>query len=621
VPGQEYSRNEPAPIDRLFHRLAPTLAHTPIVPASAARALACAVLVAGCAVAATQAGAAEVIIEGVPKRLETHVRANMSIVQEPNTAALGLAAMRALHRRAREEIRSALEPYGYYRAEVEADLKRGETDWIATYRVHRGPAVRIRSLDVRVTGAAQTDPEFVALLAHLPMREGGILEHLNYESAKKQLTTLAADRGYFDSNLVRHEVRVDVERSSAAVALHLDSGPRYAFGEVRFEPGSGLSADLLARYVPFRPGEEYRAEQVHELRRAFVDSGYFAQIEVTPRRDLASDEQVPIVIKLTPRAPNEYKVGFGYGTDTGVRGKASWDRRLVSEEGHRVLTELSASQIRTDLTSRYLIPGPDPRTDQWSFNAGYIAEYPETSNSRKASAGVAYSAAVGEWRLTAGRVAGWRSTYSASFEREDWETGLESGHTQLILPAVSWLYLNTDNRLVTTQGGRWQTDVRGSAKAIASDVTFGQLLMQGKLIWPLGERGRIITRADAGTTWTSDFSAMPSSLRFYAGGDQSVRGYDYHTLGPVDAAGNVVGGESLLVGSVEYEHRLKGKWSAAMFYDVGNAFNDRSGSLFSGTGAGVRWRSPIGLLRLDVAWAISLDDRPWRIHFVIGPDL
>jgi translocation and assembly module TamA len=579
------------------------------------------VLLAGFAATATQARAAEVIIDGIPKRLVTHVRANMSIVQEPDTVALDPAAVRALHRRAREEIRSALVPYGYYRAEVEAELKRGDADWIATYRVDLGPAVRIRSLDVRVTGTGETDPEFGAVLARLPLREGDVLEHPNYETARNQLTTLAADRGYFDARLTRHEVRVDVERASAAVALHLDTGPRYAFGAVSFEPGSGLSAELLARYVPFRAGEPYRAEQMLELRRALVDSGYFAQIEVTPRRDLASDEQVPIVIKLTPRAPNEYKVGFGYGTDTGVRGKASWDRRLLSENGHRVLTELSASQVRTDLTSRYLIPGPDPRTDQWSFNAGYIAEYPDTSDSRKVIAGVAYSAAVGEWRLSAGRVAGWRSTYSASYEREDWETGLESGRTQLIIPAASWLYLNTDNRLVTTQGGRWQTDVRGSAEALISDVTFAQLLTHGKLIWPAMARGRIITRLDAGGTWMSDFSELPSSLRFYAGGDQSVRGYDYRTLGPTDAAGNVVGGKYLLVGSVEFEHLLRDKWSAATFYDVGNAFDDWGGSFFGGAGVGGRWRSPIGLVRLDVAWAVSLDDRPWRVHLVIGPDL
>ena len=583
--------------------------------------LARAVLAAGLAAATAQAWSAEVTIEGIPMRLDKHVRASLSIVQEADTAGLSPAAIRALHRRAREEIRTALEPYGYYRAEVDAELMRGDADWIATYRVNLGPAVRIRRLDVRVTGAGEDDPEFVALLARLPIREGDVLEHPNYESARNQLTTLAAERGYFDARLERREVRVDIERASAEVALHLDTGVRYAFGAVSFEPGSGLSEALLARYVPFRAGEPYSAESLQELRRGLANSGYFAQIEVAPRHELARDEQVPIVIRLAPRAPNEYKLGLGYGTDTGVRAKASWDRRLIGENGHRVLTELNASQVRTDLTSRYLIPGPDPRTDQWSFNAGYIAEYPETSDSRKVVAGVAYSAAVGEWRLSAGRVAGWRSTYSASFEREDWETGVDSGRTQLFIPAVSWLYLNTDNRLVTTEGGRWQTDVRGSAQALASDVTFAQLLTHGKLIWPLGERARLITRADAGATWMDNFSELPSSLRFYAGGDQSVRGYDYRTLGPTDAAGDVVGGKYLLVGSVEFERRLAERWSAAAFYDVGNAFDDWGGSFFGGAGIGGRWRSPIGLVRLDVAWAVSLEDRPWRIHLVIGPDL
>jgi translocation and assembly module TamA len=131
----------------------------------------------------------------------------------------------------------------------------------------------------------------------------------------------------------------------------------------------------------------------------------------------------------------------------------------------------------------------------------------------------------------------------------------------------------------------------------------------------------LITRLDIGRTGIDDFTQLPASLRFFAGGDQSVRGYSYNTLGPTDAQGAVVGGPHLLVGSVEYEHALASKWSAAVFFDQGNALNDFRDPLKKGAGVGVRWRTPIGQIRVDVAAALSEPGRPRRFHISIGPDL
>src|SRR5690606_9543527 len=120
------------------------------------------------------------------------------------------------------------------------------------------------------------------------------------------------------------------------------------------------------------------------------------------------------------------------------------------------------------------------------------------------------------------------------------------------------------------------------------------------------------------TTRIDEFSELPASLRFFAGGDQSVRGYRYNSLGPTDASGEVIGGRKLLVGSLEYEHRIRGGWSAAVFYDAGNALEDYGDSLARGAGFGVRWLSPIGQVRIDLASALSEDGNPWRLHLNIG---
>jgi translocation and assembly module TamA len=405
------------------------------------------------------------------------------------------------------------------------------------------------------------------------------------------------------------------------VTLHYQTGERYRFGTVQFEPGSGLDAGLLARYVPFSAGEPFDAEQLIELRRGLVDSNYFQQIEVTPRRDVAVDHLIPITVKLVPRPPNKYTFGLGYGTDTGVRGKAGWEVPRLNEAGHRLFNEANASQVKSDLTVRYIVPVQDPRTDQLAYSISAVSDYPDTSKSDSITAGVAYTESSGIWRLTEGRIAGWRSTYGLEYLREQWETGSDNGRTTLIMPTVSWLYLNTESRLITTRGWRAQLDLRGASTSLASDVTFGQALLKVKFIQPLGDRGRVITRLDTGATWIDDFSELPSSLRYYAGGDQSVRGYAYNSLGPTDLNGQVIGGPDLLVGSIQYEHRILEKWSLATFYDAGNAMDGFDGPYYSGAGVGVHWRSPIGLIRLDVAVALTPEDRPWRLHIIIGPDL
>jgi len=567
------------------------------------------------------AAAIEVVVEGLPRALREPVLAQLSIEQQKKEPGLSAATIRALHARAAEEIRTALQPRGYYRAQVAAELTSGEQGYVARYRVELGPALRIVMLDLQVTGDGLADPAMAALLKDFPLRQGEVFDHERYEAAKSRLTRLGADRGYLDATLSRHTVQLDLVAYTASVALHYQTGARYRFGSVQFEPGSGLDPQLLARYVPFTAGEPFDADELLEFQRGLVDSDYFQLIEVTPRRDLAIDNVVPIVVKLVPRPPNKYTLGFGYGTDTGVRGKAGWERRQLNEAGHRLATELNVSQVRSDITARYLIPVRNPRTDQLSYSVGAISEYPDTSDSERFTAGVAYTHSGGYWRLTEGRIAGWRSTYGLNYERERWETGEDSGNTTLVMPNASWLYLVTDSRFIATRGWRVQLDVRGSSTELASDVTFGQARAQTKVIQPLGARGRVVARLDVGATWIDDFSTLPSSLRFYAGGDQSVRGYAYNALGPTDVNGEVIGGPYLLVGSLEYQHRIFEKWSLATFYDAGNAVNSFEDPYFSGAGVGLHWRSPIGLIRLDVAWALTLEDRPWRVHIIIGPDL
>ena len=549
-----------------------------------------------------------VVVEGIQGEALENVMQLLGIAQLPADGEVSEARVRRLHARAPEEIRQALAPFGYYRVEVEPQLSRSGEGWLARYLVKPGTRVPIETLDVRLEGDARDDPVFRDLLGSLPLHVGDPLNHQEYERAKRALQKLAAERGYFDARLARSEVRVRLEPYTAAVHLVLDSGPRYRFGPVRFEK-TVIRDALLQGFVPFAPGAPYHSAEVLELHNALLDSDYFEQVEVRPRPDQAQDLAVPVDVQLSARKRSRYSVGVGYGTDTGARASVGLERRYVNKRGHRFLAELQVSQIRTRLKTRYEIPVRDPRTDRVFVRAQYTDEDIDTSTSKATEVGVGLEQKLGLWR----------QAFILTYLQSDFVIGSETGNSTLLMPGASWVRLKADDPIYPTHGSRVGLDVRGAYDGLLADTSFLQARLFGKWVRGVGD-GRILFRADIGSTWVDEFRQLPPEVRFFAGGDVSVRGYDYNTLGPTNDLGEVIGGRHLLVGSVEYEHRLAENWSGAVFYDVGNAIDSFGDELESGVGVGVRWRSPVGWVRVDLAKPLT-EDEGVRLHLRIGPEL
>jgi translocation and assembly module TamA len=565
-------------------------------------------LLAGAALADT----VKVEVGGLNKLERANVLSLLGIAREQGDPTLSEGRIRLLHRRAKDDIRAALEPFGYYRVVVASNLQHEGANWYATYNVEIGPQIPIAEFDLQVQGEGASDAAFAALRAKLPIVVGAPLLHANYEEARRMLTRLATDRGYFDARFTRHEIRVDLARYTATIYLYFDTGPRYRFGPVMLETGGELSRDWLIRYVRFREGDDFDAAKLTELQSALVGSDYFSTVDVRPVPERAEGGRVPVEVRLALRKRDRYTAGAGFGTDTGARGKLGWERRYIGDRGQRFGTELNVSQIRTALTAQYTIPVYNPITDAIVLSTGWTHDYPDTSDSRTVKTGISLTRGFGEWRLTG----------YTTYQRERFEVANDSGDVTVLMPGATALWVRADNRVYTRRGYSVQLDVRGANDYLVSDVNFLQGRAQAKAIFPAGEDARLIVRGDGGATRMQAFDDMPATLRFYAGGDNSVRGYAYNSIGPLNAQGEVTGGKYLLVGSVEYEHRIYEKWSAALFYDYGNAFLGLgAGEPFKkGAGVGLRWRSPIGNVRLDVASAISEPDRPWRIHFTLGPD-
>jgi translocation and assembly module TamA len=549
----------------------------------------------------------EIEIEGLDKELRQNVMLLLSLAREREDPELTEERIRTLHAAAPAEIRGALEPFGYYRARVDAELVRDETRWIATYRVDPGPPLPLAEVELRVTGPGENEPALRTLVEAPSLQADQPLEHARYETTKRDLLDSAIELGYLDARLVTHELRVDLACYRASVLLHLDTGPRYYFGPVSFEQDF-FDPEFLARFVPFKRGEPFSHAALLQLQAGLNDTEYFQQVEAQPRRDQVQDHEIPVVVALKLRAPNKYTFGIGYGTDTGARGKLGWERRLINREGHRFAFEAEISEIGSELNARYLIPVLDPRTDHVAFTVAKKREHTITSISDIYTLGGGLSRARGDWR----------ESYALNYHSESFATGDDSGDVGLLMPVTSWVYTIADDRLRPRRGARLSLELRGAHEDVVSDLSFWQVRLGGRAILPLGERARLLARVDGGYTAASRFDDMPASLRFYAGGSQSVRGFKYQGIGPLNSAGEVVGGRQLLVGSIEAEQRLRTNLGAAVFYDIGKAYNDPGEPFQEGAGVGLRYLLPIGTIRVDVARGLTDPERPWRFHLWIG---
>ncbi|MEO7387317.1 MAG: autotransporter assembly complex family protein [Gammaproteobacteria bacterium] len=555
---------------------------------------------------------ASVDFEGLSRTTEKVVRATVALEDEPCTAPD--ARVRRLYRRADKEIVQALEVYGYYAPTIEKALERDSKCWRARFRIVRGPRVRLRNVRIGVTGAGQSDKELNAAVRKAnDLVAGKGLNQRLYDEFKANFAALAQRRGYFDGRFAVSRIDVYPAALAADITVDYSSGERYRFGPVTLDQ-SVVDPKLALRYVDFKPGEFYDAEKINDLYTALLSGGYFQNVELRTTPRPAPDLDVPLTITLTAAPPRTWKTGVGYATDTGAKVRLDYLNQRLNRKGHQFEFNSSFSQVLGEATLSYRVPLGSPRDEWLSFDTGYKYENPGDSTSDEFRLGV---------KQVIRRRGNWRETRSVDYLRETFQVGADPETTSnLVIPAISW---SNQPRLLPNRPRRAHREtftVSGTDEILGSDTAYVQLESTGKLILPLWTTARVLLRGEVGWTIKDEFEELPFSVRYFAGGDDSVRGYDYKTLGPTDEDGNVVGGGDKLVGSVELDQRVFGNWSVAAFVDVGNAFDSFKGmSLKTGVGAGVRWYSPLGPIRFDIG--VPLDDAPdsFRVHITLGPDL
>lgn len=521
-------------------------------------------------------------------------------------------ALLRFSRGAEEQARKAAQALGYYQPQIESTIKDGKSPRLVL-TIDPGEPVRLRNVNIRILGPAASLKSFRIPQSSVLM-PGAVLNHGHYDDAKRLIQNQASRFGFFSGRFTSQKLSVDPRAGVADIDLVYDSGPRYALGKVSFTGDTPFDEDLLQRMVPFKSGAPYDSELIAELNQALQSSGYFEAVRVDAVPTSAANDVIPVAVTLDTRKPRTMGLGLGYSTDVGPRVKANWTRHWVNPEGHSYGWEAELSAPRQNVGLWYDVPLDPPLTDKLRFAGGY--QYEELANTDSLSKLLTLGP---EWHSKL--PSGWQRVISLKWQHEEYRLGDDSGISNLLMPGVSYAYLRSDNRIDPRNGYRLQFDTKVAKEGLGSDnnLLYGTALVKG--LTTVLDNHRFLARAQIGGSATNGYKSIPPSLRFFAGGDQSVRGYDYQSLSPENSEGDRIGGRYMVSGSVEYQYSVAEKWRVATFVDQGNSFNDfELPSLKTGVGVGVRWVSPVGPIRLDLAHALD-DPGGIRLHFSMGPEL
>ncbi|HEX7369889.1 MAG TPA: autotransporter assembly complex family protein [Rhodanobacteraceae bacterium] len=560
-----------------------------------------------------------VTINGVDKELAAAVRANLTASQYTNRKDVSETQARVFTNDARQQASEALQPYGYYNAQATSRLDHTGTAWTLQLDVKPGPPTTIAKLDLEVPDVAlKLKPVRLAVHAFTP-KTGQKMNDAAYEASKTRIANAFLETGFLDAKATEHKVLVTRADNLADIHLHYSVGQRYKLGHVTFT-GSQFKPGFLQRYVPWETGDWYSQSSLLSLQQALTDADYFSIVDVEPEVAKAKDHVVPVKVEVAPAKRTVYTAGVFYGTDTGPGVRAGIRRRWINSLGHTLDTQaVLATRLKT-LQVVYGIPRPGHDHASFNLGIGYRDENTTTTKSRTFSIAAnavrdwhGFVRTIGLHALTGTFTVGNHGRQNVGIP------GIEHGSTTLVYPELNLTKKVADNPLFVRHGYSINLIARAGP---GIDTRFAQVLADATWIHALGRTNRLILRGSGGITTVQDFSKLPPQLRFFAGGELSMRGYGYQAIGPRNSYGFVIGGERLLVGSATFEHYFTRDWGIAAFVDAGDAFNSADFHLRKDAGLGVRWRSPVGLVRVDVG--VPINDPYYHgpeLNIRIGPDL
>ncbi|MEM9312997.1 MAG: autotransporter assembly complex family protein [Pseudomonadota bacterium] len=555
-------------------------------------------------------------ISGVDGELRDNLRAHLG--ESPRSREAAERFIVAAPQRAER----ALEALGYYQHSIAVEVDRSGRPWRAQFEVNSGEVLRYSNVAIELTGAGADTAAFQTLLNSSAPKKGGPVHHGHYESFKASLQQLARQLGYFDAALQESRIEVEPAAERAELTLRYSTGPRYRFGELKADD-EVLAPQFLARLLPYDQSGPYSQAGLLDLRQRLLRLGYFSGVVVLPELDQRADGRVPIRVEATPAPAHSYELGVGYSTDTQQRFSLLWRSPKLNNRGHSQQTSLRWSPINPELRTIYSIPLDDPANDLLQFVGRLEAnEYGDLeSNQREVGLRREQTTPTGV------RALGLRLL------REDWSALSEDFDAEFVLLGGSFSRRQRRGDAVDPESGFSQYyEFELASSSLGSDEDLLRLRAELLGVRRFFNDWRLVARAEAGYLRSSSQrpDEIPPSLAFFAGGDHSIRGYAYQSVGRELTASAildtrradrlVVGGTRLLTSSLELQRYVTPQWRVAAFVDAGDAFVESDFELNVGVGFGIHYLSPVGALRLEVADPVTSDDRDWRVHINIGAE-
>jgi len=589
--------------------------------------------------AALAAKIGRVDIHGGSQEMQQNVRLALSLVDAQGEEVSDWR-LRYLLREAEAEARKALEPFGYYQPVLTLTQTRRDDEVRIELEINPGEPVRVRNAGISINGAGQDDAVLQQDIARFIPAPGAVFKHADYEASKLRISRRLAARGYFDAALLSHKVTVSRAEHSADIDLAWMSGERYILGELTFTQTRAVIGELLLRKLaPWQAGQAYEQQRLDGLRTALGRLDYFSQIDIdTPVKD-AIARQIPVNITLTPAKRTVYTTGVSYGTDSGSGFRLGMERRYVNFGGHKLDVQLDYAQNREALSARYRIPAFAWRDGWYTLRAQRVDEQSSYIDTRRREFSAGRSAQYSPLLNLVGTLHVLHERWAYDIDSDNIGIDLEVAERPLYrrvdysYPSLRADYTHVDDRLFPRRGVSGSLTLRSGVKGAVSDTSFLQMHARASWVFGLGEWTRLMTRGEAGVTLTGEVGDLPPSLRFYAGGERSIRGYDFREVGPKlvrfteEANGNVrqtsfyaLGAKHVVTGSLELEHYFRSNWGAAVFVDNGSAFEGTRPEWRTGVGIGLRWKSPIGPLRLDIARGLDNPDSPFTLGLGLGAE-
>ena len=552
---------------------------------------------------------ASIDVTGVTEDLKKNIELHMPVIIPVCDADRG--DVKLFFNTVKKNLRKATRALGYYDAEFTSGGSIVNNCWKLRLKVTSGRPTKVVSQEIKVIGDGQNEKIFQTILKKSPYKIEDVLNHQNYSEFKTKLSEASQTFGYFDAEFEKHTIRIDPASYQARVALVLNTGPRYRYGDVAIEQKT-LSSKAVNKYLIIKTGKPFKSEDLIRQQQILQRSGYYKTIKIEVLHEQIANNRVPVSIVLTPKKRNAYKFKVGFGSDTGARVSAELDRRWTGSKGRQLQIKTQYAQTLSGVSLKLLNPREKPEDNSLVYNIDWTKDSNDDVIGRSINIGS---------KTIRKRSNGWIQSVSINALKDRTRVeGEDETRSTLLLFGVGLEKVSADSLIFPTDGWRIKLTLSAASEFVLSDQNVIQFTASAKRVMKFGS-GRLLGRANYGTTIVHDFERLPKSLRFFAGGGNSVRGYGFESLGELNSNNRNRGGKQLIDLSLEYQHPINENWSAAVFADAGNAFDDfKNTDLKVGYGFGVRWRSPVGPVRIDLGFPTEDYSSP-KLYLSVGSDL